>query len=80
MADQMKALLVMPGRGDDVEDIADQPIDAIIVEVFRIGPGIGLSVGLGLGGLGLLLGITSSFLRSGAFQRGPARACADAAA
>jgi hypothetical protein len=39
MADQLKALLAMPCCNDDVERIVDQPIDAVIVEVFRIGPG-----------------------------------------
>src|SRR5437016_6151780 len=40
MADEVKAPLAMAGRGDDVERIADQPVDAVIVEVRGIGAGI----------------------------------------
>ena len=38
MADQMKAPLTMASGVGDVEGIADQPVDAIAVKVFRIGP------------------------------------------
>src|SRR4051812_9860467 len=38
MADQMKASLTMAGGVGDVEGIAGQPVDAIVVKVFRIGP------------------------------------------
>jgi hypothetical protein len=40
MANQMKASLAMPGRRDDVERVADQPVDAVAVEVAGIGPGV----------------------------------------
>ena len=36
MTDEMQAALAMTGRLDDVERIADQPVDAIVVEVGRI--------------------------------------------
>jgi hypothetical protein len=39
MADEVKAPLPMPRCGDDVERIADQPIDAVIVEIRGIGAG-----------------------------------------
>src|SRR5580692_6522905 len=40
MADEMKAPSGMTGRRNDVERIADQPVDAVVVELSGVGPGI----------------------------------------
>lgn len=39
VADQMEATAAMPGCGDDVECVAHQAVDAVGIEILRIGTG-----------------------------------------
>lgn len=39
VTDQMKVAVAMAGRLGDVERVADQVVDAVIVEIGRVGPG-----------------------------------------